>query len=184
MSFCLWLTGLPGSGKSTILNELSQMLSESGIEAVTLSLDRLRKVITPEPKYTDEERALVYRSLVLMAQLLIEQGEKNVIIDATGNRREFRHLARGLIQEFAEIYVKCPLEICMAREGARRGQPVQEELYRKATEGKLRGELPGISAPYEEPENPEVLVVSDLLSPHESAKRIMAYVKSRWTGGE
>jgi len=184
MSFCLWLTGLPGSGKSTILNELSQMLSESGIEAVTLSLDRLRKVITPEPKYTDEERALVYRSLVLMAQLLIEQGEKNVIIDATGNRREFRHLARGLIQEFAEIYVKCPLEICMAREGARRGQPVQEELYRKATEGKLRGELPGISAPYEEPENPEVLVASDLLSPHESANRIMAYVKSRWTGGD
>ena len=182
MSFCLWLTGLPGSGKSTILNELSRMLLESGIEAVTLSLDGIRKIITPEPKYTDEERNIVYRALVMMAHLLVDQGEKNVIIDATGNRREFRHLGRGLIQEFAEIYVKCPLEICTAREGARRGQPVQKDLYKRASERKLEGELPGISAPYEEPENPEVEVPSDLLAPYESAKKIMAYVKSRWPG--
>ena len=181
MNFCLWLTGLPGSGKSTILSELSRMLSASGIEAVGLSLDRIRKVLTPQPKYTDEERALVYRSLVLMAQLLVEQGQKNVIIDATGNRRKFRDLARRLIREFAEVYVKCPLSICQARETSRRGQLVQKDLYKRASEGTLKGELPGISAPYEEPENPEVLVASDLLSPHESANRVLAYVKSRWT---
>ena len=182
MSFCLWLTGLPGSGKSTILNELSKLLSESGIEAVTLSLDHIRKVLTPEPKDTDEERTLVYRSLVLMAQLLVEQGEKNVIIDATGNRRKFRHLARRLIPEFAEIYVKCPLETCRAREASRRGQPVQKDLYKSASEGKLKGELPGISAPYEESENPELVIASDLLSPYESAKKISNYVKLRWSG--
>jgi len=182
MSFCLWLTGLPGSGKSTILNELSRMLLESGIEAIGLSLDHIRKVITPEPKYTDEERDIVYRALVMMAHLLIEQGGKNVIIDATGNRREFRDLARRLIREFAEIYVKCPLEICMAREAARRDQFVQKDLYKRASEGALKGELPGVSAPYEKPENPEVLVTSDLLSPHESAKRIMEYIRLRWTG--
>ena len=182
MSFCLWLTGLPGSGKSTILQELSRILSESGIEAVTLSLDHIRKVITPEPKYTDEERDIVYRALVMMAHLLIEQGEKNVIIDATGNRREFRDLARRLIREFAEVYVKCRLEICMAREAARRDQFVQKDLYKRASEGALKGELPGVSAPYEKPENPEVLVTSDLLSPHESAKRIMEYIRLRWTG--
>lgn len=158
------------------------MLSESGIEAVTLSLDRIRKILTPEPKYTDEERAFVYRSLVLMAQLMVEQGEKNVIIDATGNRREFRDLARNLIPEFAEIYVKCPLETCKTREKSRRGQPVQKNLYNRASEGKLKGELPGISTPYEEPEKPEVLVESDVLPPHESARSIMAYIRSRWTG--
>ena len=162
MSFCLWLTGLPGSGKSTILKELSQMLSGSGIVAVTLSLDHIRKVVTPEPKYTEEERTLVYRSLVLMAQLLAEHGEKNVIIDATGNRKEFRDLARRLIPEFAEIYVKCPLETCKAREASRRGQPVQKDLYKSAVEGKLKGQLPGISAPYEEPRNPEVLIASNI----------------------
>ena len=118
----------------------------------------------------------------MMAHLLIEQGEKNVIIDATGNRREFRDLARRLIREFAEVYVKCRLEICMAREISRRGQLVQKDLYKRASEGALKGELPGVSAPYEEPENPEVLVTSDLLSPHESAKRIMEYIRLRWTG--
>jgi adenylylsulfate kinase len=158
------------------------VLSASGIKAVSLNLDQIRKVLTPEPKYTDEERAFVYRSLVLMAQLLVEQGEKNVIIDATGNRREFRDLARRLLPEFAEIYVKCPLEMCKAREASRRGQPVQKDLYQSAAQGKLRGGLPGISAPYEEPENPEVLIQSDLLSPQESAKMIMAYIRSRWPG--
>lgn len=152
MSFCLWITGLPGSGKSTILNELSKLLSESGIEAVPLSLDHIRKILTPQPKYTSEERAIVYRALVIMAQLLVDHGGKNVIIDATGNRKEFRELARRLIREFAEIYVRCPLEICRAREASRRDQPVQKDLYKRASEGKLKGELPGISAPYEEQE--------------------------------
>ena len=182
MSFCLWLTGLPGSGKSTILHELSRILSESGIEAVTLSLDRIRKVITPEPKYTNEERDIVYRSLVMMAHLLVDRGKKNVIIDATGNRKEFRELARSLIPEFAEIYVKCPLETCREREASRRGQSVQKDLYKRASEGELKGELPGISAPYEEAENPELVVESDVLSPYESAKKISNYVKLRWSG--
>ena len=182
MSFCLWLTGLPGSGKSTILNELSKLLSESGIEVVTLSLDHIRKVLTPQPKYTSEEREIVYRALVIMAQLLVEYGAKNVIIDATGNRKEFRELARRLIREFAEIYVRCPLETCRAREASRRGQPVQKDLYKRASEGELKGELPGISAPYEEAENPELVVESDVLSPYESAKKISNYVKLRWSG--
>ena len=182
MNFCVWITGLPGSGKSTILDELSQMLSESAIDAVTLSLDHIRKVLTPEPKYTEGERAIVYRALVLMAQLLVDQAEKNVIIDATGNRREFRRFARKLIPEFAEIYVKCPLKTCQARETSRRGQPVQKHLYESAAEGTLKGKLPGISAPYEEPENPEVLVASDVMSSYESAKKIMAYIRLRWTG--
>lgn len=182
MSYCIWLTGLPGSGKSTILRELSPMLSDSGIEFVTISLDHIRKVLTPEPKYTDEERTVVYRSLVVLAQLLVEQCEKNVIIDATGNRKAFRELARHLIPEFAEIYVKCPLRTCKAREASRRGQTVQKNLYKNAAEKKLKGELPGISAPYEEPEEPEVLIASDVSSPRESARRILAYIKSRWTG--
>ena len=182
MGFCLWITGLPGSGKSTIARELNRILSASRIETVVLSLDEIRKVLTPEPKYTDEERGLVYRSLAFMAQLLVERADKNVIIDATGNRKEFRELARRLIREFAEIYVRCPLETCRAREALRQGQWVQKDLYKRASEGKLEGKLPGISARYEEPEDPEVLVESDVSSPNESARSIMTYIKSRWTG--
>lgn len=182
MSFCLWLTGLPGSGKSTILNELSRMLIEAGIEAVSLSLDHIRKVLTPKPRYTDEERDIVYRSLVMMAWLLIQHGGKHVIIDATGNIRQFRGLARDLIPDFAEVYVKCPLETCQIREAARRGQTVEKNLYQKAMDGRLTGRMPGITAPYEESENPELVVRSDILSVHESAGKIRDYVRSRWTG--
>lgn len=180
MSFCLWLTGLPGSGKSTILKELLRILPASGIEAVTLSLDHIRKVVTPDPRYTDEERGIVYRSLVMMAQLLTHEGGKNVIIDATGNRREFRDLARQLIPDFAEIYIQCPLKTCEEREALRRGQIVEKDLYRRAMKGALKGEMPGVSAPYEAPEHPEVVVRSDILSPEASAERIMAYVRFRW----
>jgi adenylylsulfate kinase len=180
MNFCLWLTGLPGSGKSTIVKELEHILSDQGIEIIVLNLDLIRKTITPEPKYTDEERHFVYRSLVLMAQLLVDKGGKNVIIDATGNRLEFRDLARELIPEFAEIYVKCPLETSQARERSRNAQWVQNNLYHKAKTEQLKGHLPGISAPYEEPESPELLIASDLLSPQESARKIAGYIKSRW----
>ena len=180
MNFCLWLTGLPGSGKSTIRKELEHMLSESGTEFVVLHLDLIRKVLTPDPKYTEDERALVYRSLALMAQLLVKHGDKGVVIDATGNRSEYRNLARRLIPEFAEIYIRCPLKTCQAREASRRNQTVQKNLYKNAIKGRLKGQLPGISVPYEAPKNPELLIDSDILSPRESAEKIRAYIKSRW----
>jgi adenylylsulfate kinase len=182
MSFCLWITGLPGSGKSTITRELEKLFSRSGVAAVTLALDRIRKVVTPNPHYTDEEREIVYRSLVMMARLLVEHSGKGVIIDATGNRRRFRELARQLIPEFAEIYVRCPLEVCREREVSRHSREVQADLYKKAKQGRLEGGLPGVSSPYEEPEAPEVQVDSDILTPREAATKIAEYVRSRWPG--
>jgi adenylylsulfate kinase len=180
MNFCVWITGLPGSGKSAVAKELESMLSAQGVPAVTLELDQLRKVLTPNPQYTDEEREVAYRALVLMAKLLLDHSRKSVIIDATGNRRRFRELARKLIHEFAEVYLKCPLEVCKAREGSRLSEWVEEDLYQKAEQGKLKGRLPGVSTTYEKPENPELEVRSDALSPRESAAKIMNYIQSRW----
>jgi adenylylsulfate kinase len=116
-----------------------------------------------------------------MAQLLITEGRRHVIIDATGNRREFRGLARRLIPDFAEVYIQCPLKTCEEREALRRGQPVENDLYQRAIKGALKGEMPGVSVPYEAPQHPEVFVPSDTLSPRESAEKIMAYVRSRWS---
>ncbi|RLB93043.1 MAG: adenylyl-sulfate kinase, partial [Deltaproteobacteria bacterium] len=92
----------------------------------------------------------------------------------------YRDLARQLITDFAEIYIHCPLETCQAREAARRGQPVEKDLYQRAAAGMLAGAMPGVSAAYEAPENPELRVPSDRLSPRQAAERIMAYLRSRW----
>jgi len=180
MNFCLWLTGLPGSGKSTIRRELEELLTLEGVSTVALALDELRTFLTPDPKYTEEEREIVYRALVLLAQFIVEQCTKSVIIDATGNRRHFRELARERIREFGEVYIKCAIEVCKAREAARINGPVEKGLYKKAEEGELQGGLPGVTVPYEEPTNPEFAVSSDALTPVEAAQEIMGYVRSRW----
>jgi adenylylsulfate kinase len=180
MKFCIWISGLPGSGKSTITKELKKSLTQNGIDSLTLNLDEIRKIITPEPTYTSEERSVVYSALAYMAKLLVTTGCKNVVIDATGNRKAYRDTARALIPEFAVVYVNCPLEICQRREAFRDAGIIETDLYRKARSGRLKGDFPGVTVPYEEPENPELLINSEDLTPSESAELIMSYIRSRW----
>jgi adenylylsulfate kinase len=179
-NFCLWITGLPGSGKSTITRELDELLMQEGVTTIVLAMDELRSFLTPEPTYTEQEREIVYRALVMMAQLLTEHSAKSVIIDATGNRRRFRELARQRIRQFAEVYIKCAVEVCKAREAGRQSGLVQQDLYGKAERGELPGSLPGVTAPYEAPANAELEVSSDALTPVESAEEIVRYVQTRW----
>lgn len=181
MNFCIWITGMPGSGKTTVADRTEKELRKMGYNVLTLNLDRLRKILTPRPRYTDEEREVVYRSLVLMAKLLAEHGLKHIIIDATGNRRRFRELARELLPEFAEIYVTCPLEVCRRRESSRDTDVVGKNLYEKAEKMQLEGEFPGVNVPYEVSENPELELPTDKLTPEECADEIVTYVRSRWS---
>ena len=121
MAWVMWFTGLPGCGKTTIADQVKTKLSEKGTYTKILQLDEIRRAITPQPKYTEEERDIVYASLAYMAKLLAEEGI-NVIIDATANRRRYRDLARQLIPNYAEVFIRAPLEVCMEREEKRRAQ--------------------------------------------------------------
>jgi len=170
--WCVWVTGLPGSGKSSVAQALLEKLKARGIHAQVVSSDMLRRVVTPEPKYTEEERDMVYGALVFVAQLLTQNGV-NVIIDATGNRRRYRDQARNEIPRFMEAYLQCPLEVCIQRETGRKETfYAPTEIYRTAFIGRS-ATVPGVGVPYEEPQQPEVTVDSEKLDPDQSAQTIL-----------
>lgn len=177
--WCVWVTGLPGSGKSVVAKMLITLLKKRGINAQLLSSDALRRVMTPKPKYTLDERDAVYATLIYIARLLTENGV-NVVIDATGNLRRYRENARAQIPKFIEAYLECPLEVCMERESKRKDTRLApRKIYEKALKGKAPT-VPGIGQPYEEPLNPEVKVDSASVSPLECAKKIMAVIVERY----
>jgi adenylylsulfate kinase len=162
---CLWLTGLPGSGKTSI----ATVLKEKKPEIILLRMDEMRRIATPNPTYSDEEREILYRSLVFIARVLTESGH-DVVIDATGHKRSWRDLARGIIKNFYEIYLKCPLEVCMGRERIRIDEFAPKDIYRKA---ELGAPVPGIVVPYEEPLKPELIIDTDKISIEEGVKEII-----------
>lgn len=172
MPWVIWITGLPGSGKSTI----ALALKKSGIDAVILPSDEIRKYMTPDPDYSENEREHVYRAVVFAAMTLSKLGH-NVIIDATGNRRSWRELARKSIPHFYEIYLKCSLEVCSERERDRietHGAP--KNIYDKGGEG---APVPGINVPYEAPESPEVVINAEEESPADAAEKILKFLRGR-----
>lgn len=132
----------------------------------------LRRVVTPTPKYTGEEREIIYSTIVFVAKLLAQNGV-NVIIDATGNRRRHRDYARKQIPRFIEAYVRCPLELCIKREAERRETLyAPKQIYEKAFTGRS-ATVPGVGVPYEEPINHEVIIESDKLNPDQCAEKIL-----------
>lgn len=147
-SFVVWLTGLPGAGKSIIASRLKDRLLGMGFNAVVLEGEEVRRLIIPSPTYEREERDFFYRVIVVMAKYLYDSGI-SVIIDAAGHRMAYREYARSLIERFIEVYVYCPIDICIERD--------VKGLYQRAMKGEISG-LPGLQVKYEEPENPDVRV--------------------------
>jgi adenylylsulfate kinase len=169
MAWVMWFTGLPGCGKTTIAEKVKANLSQKGIAVRILQLDEIRRAITPQPRYTEEERDIVYASLAYMGKLLAEEGV-NVIIDATANRRRYRDLARQLILHFGEVFIRAPLEVCMEREARRKAKFSPRDIYRKA--GAEKAAVPGVNAVYEDPLSPEIEVDTTSMNSDESARFI------------
>jgi adenylylsulfate kinase len=155
VSWAIWVTGRPGSGKSTLARAAAARLAESGAPVAVLELDRIRRVLTPTPTYSDAEREVVYRALVFMAATLTEAGVP-VLIDATAHRREWRDLARASIGRFAEVQLECPLELAEARERTRTSGHAPRGIYATAT--RAGATVPGVNVPYERAELPELVV--------------------------
>jgi adenylylsulfate kinase len=168
----VWICGRPGSGKSTIARELETLLEERDLHAQILGTDILRKVLTPEPTYTEKEREVVYATLVFIAKILNQNGV-NVILDATANRRAYLEKGKKEIENLLIAYVECPLEVCIKRESERKetyGAP--RDIYKRGLTGESET-VPGLGSPFEVPENPDVLLDSMKFTAQENAEKIL-----------
>lgn len=169
-AFAMWITGLPASGKSTIVSVLKPRLEGLGLTVEVLESDEVRRVITPIPIYSEAERDLFYRAMVFTGQKLVEH-DVTVVFDATASRRAYRDFARSVIPRFIEIAVECPLAICMERD--RKG------TYRKGQSGESQT-VPGLQSPYEAPINSDLRVDTTITSSSDAARQICDLVKAKY----
>ena len=168
--FAIWITGLPASGKSTIVRALTPQLEAEGLRVEVLESDEVRRVLTPEATYSQAERDLFYRALALMGAKLVAQGV-TVIFDATATRREYRDFARRLIPRFIEVAVECPLEICTQRD--------YKETYQRGQRGES-STVPGLQSPYEPPVSPDLTIDTTNVQASAAAEDVLALVKKRF----
>ena len=168
--FCLWFTGLSGSGKTTITTVLVKELRRRGSKLEVLDGDIVRENLSKGLGFSKEDRDTNIRRIAFVADLLSRNGVP-VITAAISPYREIRDEARKKMGErFIEVYTKAPLEVCEERD--------VKGLYAKARSGEIK-EFTGISDPYEPPENPELEIETDKQSPEESAQQILEYLEGR-----
>jgi adenylyl-sulfate kinase len=164
----IWLTGLPSAGKTTLAHLLGKRIRERGITSIEiLDGDVIRMNLCKDLGYSPEDRMTNIRRIAFVSQLLTRHGVI-VIVAAISPYRESRELARREIKNFVEVFVKCPIDVLIERD--------VKGLYKKA----LAGNLPhftGVSDPYEEPLNPEILIETNREAPEASAAKILGLLE-------
>lgn len=166
-AFAIWVTGLPASGKSTIVRALRPRLEAAGLTVEVLESDEVRRVLTPEATYSQVERDLFYRALAVMGAKLVAHGV-TVIFDATATKRLYRDFARSLIPRFMEVAVECPLEICMQRD--------HKGTYKRGQRGESIT-VPGLQEPYEAPANPALVIDTTKVETSVAVEKVLAVVQ-------
>lgn len=166
----VWFTGLSASGKSTIAHHLESRLHESGCSTYVFDGDNVRHGLCSDLGFSHQDRSENIRRIGEMGRLFFDAGIITITAFISPFRRDRRKI-RSLFPEdrFLEIYVKCPIDVCATRD--------QKGIYEKARQG-LIDEFTGISSPYEEPENPDLIIRSDQVDPETAADRIIALMKS------
>lgn len=164
----IWLTGLSGSGKSTIAEHLEKILHAKGNLTMLLDGDNIRSGINNNLSFSDADRIENIRRIAEVSKLLLNCGiiTINSFVSPTN---EIRKMAKQLIGEndFLEIYINAPLEVCEARD--------VKGLYKKARAG-LIPDFTGITSPFEAPENPNLEIRTDQMEIEESVKMLLDFI--------
>lgn len=161
--FTIWFTGLSGAGKTTISHLVETELRARGLPVEVLDGDVVREHLSKGLGFTKADRDTNILRIAFVSKLLTRNGVVT-LVSAISPYREVRELARKEIGHFVEVYVKCPLDACIARD--------TKGLYKKAIEGTIPL-FTGISDPYEEPLDPEILLQTDQETPQQSATVVL-----------
>jgi adenylylsulfate kinase len=165
----IWFTGLSASGKSTIANCLEEKLFKMGGHAMVLDGDNIRHGLNKNLGFSKEDREENIRRIGELAKLLTSKAIINIAAFISPFRAD-RTKARALQDEgdFIEVFIKCPIEVCEERD--------PKGFYQKARAGIIK-DFTGVSQPYEEPENPELVIDSSLKDADQCADDIIRYLR-------
>jgi adenylylsulfate kinase len=170
-SVVLWFTGLSSAGKSTIAHSVEERLHQSGCHTFVLDGDNVRHGLCRDLGFSKADRSENIRRIGEMVRLFLESGV--IVLTAfISPIRQDREWVRALVPagDFIEVYCRCPIEVCEDRDA--------KGLYRKARAGEVK-EFTGISSPYETPENPELVLDTNLHTLDECVEMVMALLRSR-----
>lgn len=165
--FTVWFTGLPSAGKSTQSEHLANTLRERGLKVEILDGDVVRTNLSHGLGFSREDRIVNVKRIGFVCELLSRNGVV-AIAAAIAPYREARDHNRVKIGDYVEVYCKCPIEVLIERD--------VKGLYKKALAGEVKN-MTGLQDPYEEPENPEVVVCTDQESAEESVGRVIRHLE-------
>ena len=161
--FTIWFTGLPCSGKSTLARKVEEILLERGMNVEVLDGDEVRENLSKGLTFSKEDRDINIRRIGWVAKLLARNGAV-AIGAAISPYKNIRDEVRGWHDRFVEIYVKAPIEVLKERD--------IKGMYKKALAGEIQN-FTGVNDPYEEPDDPEILIESDKETEEESLTKII-----------
>ncbi len=161
--FTLWFTGLPCSGKTTIAEVVDRILRERGLKVESLDGDEVRQHLSKDLGFSKEDRDTHIRRMGFIAKLLSRNGVATLGAFVSPYREVRDHL-RNEIEDFIEVHVKCSVEVCIERD--------VKGMYKKALAGEIQN-FTGVSDPYEEPLNPEIVVETDTETIEESVEKVL-----------
>jgi len=167
----IWLTGLSGSGKSTIADLVEQKLLASGHHTYLLDGDNVRHGLNKDLGFTDQDRVENIRRIAEVSKLMVDAG-LIVITSFISPFKAERQMARDMVEEgeFIEIFVNTPLDVAEDRD--------VKGLYKKARRGELKN-FTGIDSPYEAPEAPELDLKTVEMTAEEAADKVIELLKSK-----
>ncbi|MFA5081143.1 MAG: adenylyl-sulfate kinase [Hydrogenophilaceae bacterium] len=166
----VWFTGLSGAGKSTLAHAVEEALHQSGCRTYVFDGDNVRHGLCADLGFSIEDRTENIRRIGEMTKLFTEAGVIALTAFISPLRVDRDRVRQLVGDDFIEVYVKCPLGVCEARD--------VKGMYAKARQGLIK-EFTGISSPYEEPEQPELVIDTSLTDLDESVRRVVDLLQAR-----